>query len=127
MRQLRFPVVFMALLVSVAVPASALLSCMADQSDSAMTQMACCKTARPECGTSSKGTMECCKTGDHPDQQNVTKVQTVANPLKILVVSLAATLVDAVQPLIVRRSHETVTLFAGTTSPPHLAFSALLI
>jgi hypothetical protein len=127
MRQVRFPAIVIVLLVSVAVPASALLSCMADQNDTAMTQMACCKTAKPECGTPSKGTMECCKTGDHPDQQNVSKIPSVANPLKILVVSVAATLADTVHPLIVRRSHETVTLFAGTTSPPHLAFSALLI
>ena len=127
MRRLRFPVLFIALLVSVAVPASALLSCMADQTDTAMTQMACCKTAKPDCGASSKGTMECCKTGDHPNQQNVTKVPSLANPLKTAFVSAAPVPADSVQPLIVRRTHETVTLFAGTTSPPHLAFSALLI
>jgi hypothetical protein len=125
MRRLRFSALFIALLVSVAVPASALLSCMADQSDSAMTQMACCKTAKPDCGTSSKGTMECCKTGDHPDQQSLTKVPTITNPLKTAFISVAVTLVQ--QPLMPRRPQEPMTLFAGTTSPPRFAFSALLI
>ena len=127
MRRLRFPVLFIALVLSVAVPASALLSCMADQSDSAMTQMACCKTAKPDCGTSSKGAMECCKTGDHPDQQNVTKGPTVINPLKTLFVTAVPMQAEIVRPLIAQTADEPVMLFAGTTSPPHLAFSALLI
>jgi hypothetical protein len=114
-----------ALILSVAVPASALAGCMADQRDSAMTQMACCKTAKPDCATSSEGTMACCKTGNHPDQQLVAKILTVANPLKTIFLSPASTLVQ--QPLTPRRSPEPVMLFAGTTSPPRFAFSALLI
>src|SRR5438067_13190992 len=98
MRQLRSCALFIAILLSVAVPATALLSCMADQSDTAMTQMACCKTAKPVCGTSSKGTMDCCKTGDHPHQQNVTKVPTLFNPLKTQFVSAVATVTNTVQP-----------------------------
>ena len=69
--------------------------------------------------------MECCKTGTHADQQNVAKVLTVANPLKTAGLSPASTLVQ--QPLLARQSHEPVMLFAGTTSPPRFAFSALLI
>lgn len=125
MRLSRLLAALIALLVSVAVPASAWVSCVADQSDAVMTQMACCKAAKPNCGTASKGTMECCKTGTHADQQNVGKVLTVANPLKTAVFSPASPL--APQPLLARESHEPRMLFAGTTSPPRFAFSALLI
>jgi hypothetical protein len=127
MRQCRAFVGFIALLVGAAVPASVLASCMADQSSAATTQMACCKTAKPECGTTSKGTMECCKSGAHPDQQNVTKLPTVANPLETLIAGPVPTLAHALEPFVVRRPVEPAVLHAGTTSPPHLAFSALLI
>ena len=125
MRKSRGFALFVALIVSVVVPSSILLSCMANRSDSVATRMACCKTAKPDCKTASKGTMECCKTGSHPDQQNIAKVLTVANPLKIAFAFPASTFVQ--QLLVPRQSHEPVTLFAGTTSPPRFAFSALLI
>jgi hypothetical protein len=125
MRLSRFLVALIALVASVAVPASALLSCVADRNDAVMTQMACCKTAKPNCGTASKGTMECCKTGTHADEQNVAKVLTVANPLKTMFLSPASILVQL--PRLARQPHEPVMLFAGTTSPPRFAFSALLI
>jgi hypothetical protein len=125
MRRFHFLAGVTALVVSVALPASALASCMADRSDSAMTQMACCRKAKPDCGTASKGTMECCKAENHPEPQLVAKILTVANPLKTIVLSPASTLVP--QPLTPRRSPEPVMLFAGTTSPPRFAFSALLI
>jgi hypothetical protein len=69
--------------------------------------------------------MECCKTGDHPDQQSLAKIPTFANPLKTAFISIVVTL--AQQPLIPTRPQEPMTLFAGTTSPPRFAFSALLI
>jgi hypothetical protein len=125
MRRFRLCVVFVALMVSVAVPASALLSCMADQTASAMAKMACCKTAKPECGTASKGTMECCKAGTHSDQQTVAKELTVANPLKTAFLCDVSTPVP--QPILARQPQAPVMLCAGTTSPPRFAFSALLI
>lgn len=126
MRQCRLFIALVALAVSTAVPASALLSCVADQTVSVMTKMACCKAAKPNCGASSQGTMECCKTGTHSDQQNVAKVLTFANPLKTsLLIFPTSTLV--LQPLLARPQRERVMLCAGTTSPPRFAFSALLI
>ena len=127
MRRRHFLAAVIALVLSVAVPASALAGCIADQSSPAMAQMACCKTAKPDCVASSKGTMECCKTGDHPDQQNVMKVPSVNNPLKVLFVPAVAAQAEILRPFITRTTDEPVPLFAGTTSPPHLAFSALLI
>jgi hypothetical protein len=125
MRRRHFLAALTALVMSVAVPASALAGCMADSKDTITTQMACCKTAKLECRTASKGTMECCKTGHHPDQQNIAKVLTDSNPLKFASVSPASTVVQP--PLLPARPTEPVMLFAGTTSPPRLAFSALLI
>jgi hypothetical protein len=127
----RFPVLiaFIAVAVGFAVPASALLTCMGDQPNSAMAQMACCKSAKPECEHHSAQGLKCCKSGDHPEQQNIAKVSPVTNPFKIQ--TQAAGLVSTTDPTLPffarQHSHPPVTLFAGTTSPPHLAFSTLLI
>jgi hypothetical protein len=125
MRSYRFLAAVTALLLSVAVPASALAGCMADSKDTSTTQMACCKTAKPECRTASKGTMECCGTAKAPVQQIAAKILTGADPLKTADVSPASTVLQ--QPLLPARRAERVMLFAGTTSPPRLAFSSLLI
>ena len=118
---------FITLMVSAAVPGSALLSCMADENHSAMAQMACCKTAKPECEHASQA-MQCCKSGDHPDQQNLVKAPPLIKPLKMS--SLASAIVPVVHTaafLTAGISHTPVTLFAGTTSPPRFVFSTLLI
>jgi hypothetical protein len=117
---------FIALAICMAMPASALLACMGDANASAMSQMACCKGAKPDCPQASK-TFQCCKGTDHPQQQNVVSAQskiglvvmlTVATPFDRLAHALPATSFPA---------RQVVALFAGTTSPPHLLFSALLI
>ena len=125
----RFPLLaaFIALTVGVAVPGSALLSCMADQNTGAMAQMACCKTAKPECEHSSQA-MQCCKSGDHPDQQNLVKAPALIKPLKTSsLASAMVTVVHTASLFTTGISHTPVTFFAGTTSPPRLVFSTLLI
>ena len=125
----RFPqlIAFAALGVSLSLPASALLSCLADQSDTAMAQMACCKSGKPDCGQSS-GALQCCKTAERPQQQNLVKGLSVVNPLRIQPSALVVTGVAQVAlPLTLLQSPPPVVLFAGTTSPPRLAFSSLLI
>ena len=116
-------------MVGFAVPASALLSCMSDQSNATMTQMACCKTATPDCERHSASSLKCCKTGDHSEPQNLAKVPTVTKPVKSQVfVGLLVSGTNAVLPFFTRpQVRPPVVLYAGTTSPPHLAFSALLI
>src|SRR5260221_3198362 len=116
MRRFHFLAAVTALVLSVAVPASALAGCMADSRDSVATQMACCKKAKPDCAAFSKGTMECCKTGTHPVQQIAAKILTISNPVRTIFLAPASTLVP--QPLLARESRERVPLFAGTTSPP---------
>jgi hypothetical protein len=127
MRRCRLLVAFIALAVCVAVPASALLSCMADLNATAMEQMACCKGAKPDCPRSSQA-LECCTSTDHPQQQNFVKAPSAVNPLRAqaaaMIVPNGGHLVVQPTPLPVR---PTIVLFAGTTSPPHLVFSALLI
>lgn len=126
-RRVSFMTVFVAGWLCVAVPASALLSCMADQHDTAMTQMACCKTAKPECGHASMS-MQCCKSGDHPDQQNIAKAPSVVISLKAqLITSAVASLTLPALPAPFRPLRSPLPLFAGSTSPPHLVFSSFLI
>jgi len=125
----RFPILaaFIALTVGVAMPGSALLSCMADQNTAAMAQMACCKTAKPECEHSSQA-MQCCKSGDHPDQQTLVKAPALIKPLKTS--SFASAMVPVIHTAALwttGMSHTPVTFFAGTTSPPRFVFSTLLI
>ena len=127
MRRFRLFVAVIALAVCAAVPASALLSCMADSNATAMAQMACCKGAKPDCPQSSQA-RECCKSTDHPQQQNFVKAPSAVNPLRA---QMAAMIVPNGGHLVVQPTpspvHPTIVLFAGTTSPPHLAFSSLLI
>jgi len=72
--------------------------------------------------------MQGCKSGDHPDQQNLVKAPALIKPLKTS--SLASAMVTVVHTAALFTtgiSHTPVTFFAGTTSPPRLVFSTLLI
>jgi hypothetical protein len=114
--------------VCAALPASALIGCLADSRDNATTHMACCKTVQPDCGTASKSKMECCKTGSHPDQQNVVKTTAIYKPLTSPALVWHASSVGEVPSAVgVQSSGPPMPIFAGTTSPPHLIASALLI
>src|SRR5262249_11463893 len=124
----RFPLViaFVAVLIGLALPASALAACMSDLSNRA--QLPCCKAARPDCEHHSAPSMKCCKIGEHPEQQVTAKIPVVAKPARTLMA--ADRHVGATTPALrfpTRQYVHPSRLFAGTTSPPHLAFSALLI
>lgn len=127
----RFPVLiaFVAVAVGLAVPASALLTCMNGQANHTMAQMACCKTAKPVCEHHPAASVKCCKTGDHREPQNFAKVPTVTDPVKgHALVGMLVSTTNAVLPFFTRQQvRPPLALYGGTTSPPHLAFSALLI
>jgi hypothetical protein len=127
MRRFHLFVALTALAVGVAVPASALLSCMADSNATAMAQMACCKGAKPDCPQSSQA-LECCKSTGHPQQQNFVKALSAVNPLRVQssVSIVAGSAAIALSPALLY-SRPPVALFAGTTSPPRLTFSLLQI
>jgi hypothetical protein len=126
MRQFRLLIALTALGVSVAIPAAPLLSCMADQNATAMAQMACCKRAKPDCAQTSQA-LQCCKSAGHPQQQSFVKAPSVAKTLRVeSVTTFGANAIVA--PTSVRLDvRPAVVVFAGTTSPPYLAFSVLLI
>jgi hypothetical protein len=126
MRRARALTTFIVLAICVTVPASSLLACMADANASAMAQMACCKGAKPDCPQSSK-TLQCCKSTDHPQQQNVVNAPSPVNPALTQSVAMPFTSATLAAPAASFASRHAVALFAGTTSPPHLLFSALLI
>jgi hypothetical protein len=127
MRRAPIFVGLIALAMSVAVPASAMLACMVNANATVKAQMACCKGAKPDCPQSSKA-LQCCKSTDHPQQQNVAKTPSAGNP--ILTQAAPSPFVGGANIVLPSASfslRHAVALFAGTTSPPHLIFSALLI
>jgi hypothetical protein len=116
--------------IGISVPGAALAGCMSGPTDAAMAQMACCKNGHHECHKSGDAS-DCCKTKSHGDQQNAADQQT---PVKAS--SITKVTGDVSAPAVVRhqtppssfvRSLPPVPLFAGTSSPPRLAFSVLLI
>ena len=124
MRHARALPTFIVLAICMAMPASALLACMADANASAMAHMACCKGAKPDCPQPSRA-LQCCKSTDHPQQQNVVSARSVISSA----VMQSATPFAGVHALPATSfvARQAVALFAGTASPPHLLFSALLI
>ena len=115
-----------ALVVSAAVPSSALLSCVVDASASSSAQMACCHTAMPECPRSAA--VQCCNTNHRADLQVVAKAPAAFHLVKLaLALSQLPNGIAVVLAREVAPTGPPVTLFAGTTSPPHLVFSTLLI
>jgi hypothetical protein len=93
-------------------------------------QMACCKSGHHECHKSGNA-VDCCQASGHEHQQNVPDQQNIAKTCSITKISgdtsvLANVLLVTPQPLIAR-SLPRIPLFAGTSSPPRLAFSILLI
>jgi hypothetical protein len=114
------------LAICVAIPTSALLACMADVNAGATAQMACCKGAKPDCPQPSK-TLQCCKSADHPQQQNVVNARPVIGSVVMQSVTMPFAAVAQVLPAMSFSARQAVALFAGTTSPPHLLSSALLI
>jgi hypothetical protein len=116
--------------ISISVPGAALAGCMSGPSDAPMAQMACCRNGHHECHTSGNAA-DCCKSKNHDDQQNAADRQNVAKASSITKVTA-----DVSVPVVVRsltpqrslaRSLPPIPLFAGTSSPPRLAFSVLLI
>jgi hypothetical protein len=116
--------------ISISVPGAALAGCMSGPTDAAMAQMACCKNSHDECHKSGDAS-DCCKSKSHGDQQNAADQQ---SPVKAS--SITKLTADVSAPALVRhqipqasfvRSLPPVPLFAGTSSPPRLAFSVLLI
>jgi hypothetical protein len=126
MRRARALTILIVLAICLAMPGSALLACMADASAGAMAQMACCKGAKPDCSRSPK-TLQCCASTDHPQQQNVVNALPLVNPPLTQSVAVPFTRAALAAPAASSASRHAVALFAGTTSPPHLVFSALLI
>jgi hypothetical protein len=126
MRQFRLLVASAALVVTVAVPASALLTCMADANANAMAQMACCKGAKPDCPQAST-TLQCCKSADHPQQRNVVKAPSGVDLTLMRSVALPFTRAALAASVASLAGRHAVFLFAETPSLPHLVFSALLI
>ncbi len=118
--------VFAAIILSLALPSGIVLGCMADPTDPAMAQMACCQHGHHDCGAA-MGAKDCCDHGDHSPQQGFTKTFTAFNLLRKLPVATAMVLPDSVGTVPQIASAPRVILFAGTTSPPRLAFSVLLI
>lgn len=114
------------LAVSVAVPASALLACLPEVSGTPMAQMACCKGAKPDCPQASKA-LQCCKSTDHPQQQNVASGQSIISSAVMQSMMMLFAGVAPTLPATSYMGRQTVASFAGTTSPPHLLFSSLLI
>lgn len=127
MRQSRVLRALAAVILSVALPGGALLGCVTGPADSAMEQMACCQHGHHDCGTS-VSSRTCCATGDHSNQNSSTKSLSGVDILRKLPgtarVGQPFSLASVESPLQLRPS---VTMFAGTTSPPRLAFSVLLI
>ena len=126
MRRARALTTFIVLAICMAMPASALLACMADANASAMAQMACCKGAKPDCPQPSRA-LQCCKSTDHPQQQNVVSARSVISSAVMQSVTMPFADVADALPATSFTARQAVALFAGTTSPPHLLFSALLI
>ncbi len=92
-----------------------------------MTDMPCCKAAKPDCEHHAASSVKCCKIGDHPDQQPTAKIPVVTTPVRTQIVVDLVIETPALRLLTHTRPNLPIPLFAGTTSPPHLAFSALLI
>jgi hypothetical protein len=122
---------FVAAAISLSMPGAALADCMSGPSDAPMAQMACCKNGHHECHKSGNAA-DCCKSKSHGDQQNAADRQHVAKASSITKVTGDI----GAHALVVRslttepslaRSLPPIPLFAGTSSPPRLAFSVLLI
>jgi hypothetical protein len=126
MRQFRLLIALTAIGVSAAIPVAPLLSCMADENATAKAQMACCKSAKPDCAQTSQA-LQCCKNADHPQQQSFVRAPSVANTLRAESVTVFAANAAAAPPSVRLDVRPAVVVFAGTSSPPYLAFSVLLI
>jgi hypothetical protein len=119
-------IVSTAIAAAMAVSASALPICAADQSDTASIQMACCKAMQADCPRTS-ASMACCKVVPRPQQQNVAKAPAPPiSPRPEFAVSTSVALALAVRP-ISRTSRPPLALFAGISSPPRFAYSSLVI
>ena len=125
----RFFTALIAAALSISVPGAGLAGCMSGPADTPMSQMACCKNGHQDCHKSGRET-DCCKTKGHDRQQNADQ-QDVAKASSIVKVSvdLSANVDVQVLPLVVPHISpvSAIPLFNGTSSPPRLAFSVLLI
>jgi hypothetical protein len=116
--------------ISISVPGAALAGCMSGPSDAPMAQMACCKNGHHECHKAGNAA-DCCKSKSHDDRQNAADRQHVAKASSITKVTGDVSAPAVARPLTPQRSLvrslPPIPLFAGTSSPPRLAFSVLLI
>ncbi|MBI3492314.1 MAG: hypothetical protein HY047_11120 [Acidobacteria bacterium] len=112
--------------ISISVPGAALAGCMSGPVDAPMAQMACCKNGHHECAKTSDG-QDCCKTKAPSDQQNLAKISAPTKSERPLQTVLAVFLPTIPTGPSFESSRPAFVLFAGTSSPPRIAFSVLLI
>lgn len=123
MRPGRFTTLLAAIVLTIVLPGAPLLRCLAGPTASAMVQMECCKHDR--C-SSAVAAAPCCQRGDHSAQSSYTKSLVGFELMRKLPPASGELAVVAPAPTM-NPSVPLVVLFAGTTSPPRLAFSVLLI
>ena len=117
------------LLVMIGLLTSVAAACAAGASTPDDEQMACCQGGHHKCGPSGDAA-ECCKTTDpRPEQLVVAKVDSASSPIRALLLTLSPA-----QPLVVLAAPELSALGIvpaperlGSSPPPYIAFSTLLI
>jgi hypothetical protein len=119
--------------ISISVPGAALAGCMSGPADAPMAQMACCKNGHHECGKSGDA-HDCCKSKHRQDLQNFADQQNLAKASSVTKLSADVSVLGVATSATSQASHHSLALshpwtplFAGTSSPPRIAFSILLI
>ena len=125
----RFFTALVAAALSISVPGAGLAGCMSGPADAPMSQMACCKNGHHDCHKSG-GETDCCKTKghdrpQHADQQGVRKASSIVKVSVDLNAHVGVQVLPSLVPHISPAS--AIPLVNGTSSPPRLVFSILLI
>lgn len=126
MRHRAFRATIATIVLSLALPAGLIAACAAGAADSPMAQMECCKHGQNDCGASVSA-KACCETSDQADHQGLAKTTPSFELIRKLPIATGLSIPVPVYSAAFDMHPPRVAMFAGTTSPPRLAFSVLLI